>query len=173
MTQKSNIRLLLGAVLLSWTLASAAWGQDSIKIAVVDLDRVVAMSQRGEALRDQLRQFEEQAQADIQAKTDSANAVRQQANADMTESQLADLQTQYEDKLIEIRRFREEKQREGQKMQADGLKEIEAALKPVMEAIRDEGAYDLIINKMPGLVLMANEAVDISAMVLERLNANG
>ena len=42
-----------------------------------------------------------------------------------------------------------------------------------MEKVRDEGGYDLILNHTPGLVLMANEKVDISRMVLERLNAGG
>ena len=94
----------------------------------------------------------------------------QEKLAEMQEK-LAELQKQWEDAQIGIRRYRDDKQREGQKIQAEGLREIEKQLQPVFEKIRDESGYDLILNNVPGVVVMANEKVDITAMVVERFNA--
>jgi Skp family chaperone for outer membrane proteins len=169
--------LLAGAVVLT-SLALPVVAQDAaadgpIKIAVVDLERVVALSSYGKALQDKLRAFEEQVKAENTALAEAAKAIQEQAAAgaqSLSEEKLAELQKAYEDKAIEIRRFRDDKQREGQKLQQEGLKEIEVALEPVFKAVRDEGGYDLILNNTPGLVVMANERVDITQMIIDRLN---
>ncbi len=70
-----------------------------------------------------------------------------------------------------MRRFRDDKQREGQKMQEESLREIERMLEPVFEQARQEMGLDLILNNVPGVVLMAGERVDITAMMIERFNA--
>ena len=72
-----------------------------------------------------------------------------------------------------MRRLQEAKQREGQKLQNDGLKAIEVKLEPVFKQIKDEGSYDLILNNAPGVVIMASDKVDITAKVIEMLNAGG
>ena len=76
-------------------------------------------------------------------------------------------------KQIELRRLQETKQREGQQLRTEGLKAIEVKLEPVFKQIRDEGNYDLIINNVPGVVLMVNDKIDLSAKVLDLLNASG
>jgi Skp family chaperone for outer membrane proteins len=56
-------------------------------------------------------------------------------------------------------------------MQNEGLAEIEKLLGPVFEKVRAEGNYDLILNRVPGLVVMANPRIDITQQVIERLEA--
>ena len=85
---------------------------------------------------------------------------------------LAELNKQLEDATIDIRRYRDDKEREGQKMQADGLKEIEKQLEPIFEEVRNEGGYDLILNNVPGVVVMVGERAEITQKVLDKLNAN-
>ena len=50
--------------------------------------------------------------------------------------------------------------------------DIEKQLQPVFEKIRDEGAYDLILNNTPGVVVMAGPRVDITQNVIARLAGN-
>ncbi len=171
--------LITGASLLisGFLATSSAFAQDKpVNIVVVDLERVVAQSTAGQQLQAQLGQFQQDVQTEGKAKADAAQEIRQKisdgANS-LSEDKLAELQKQYEDATIAIRRFQDDKQREGQKMQGEGLREIEKQLQPVFEAIRDEGGYDLIINNVPGVVVMANERVDITQLVIDRLNATG
>ena len=168
--------LVTGAIFLisGLTAAPAAFAQDSpIKIVVVDLERVVAGSTAGQQLQGRLAQFQQEVQNEGKQKTDAAQEIRKKiadgANS-LSEEKLAQLQKDYEDATIDIRRFQDDKQREGQKMQGEGLREIEKQLQPVFEKIRDEGGYDLIINNVPGVVVMANEKVDITQLVIQRLN---
>ena len=169
-----------GALTLFLTLAAListlpAGAQDApVRIAVVNLDFIVAQSPGGRDLQARLEQF----QRDVQAQADVINAAALDIRQRMTdgvntlsEEKLAELQKQLEDKQIELRRFRDDKQREGQKMQNEGLQQIERQLEPVFEKIRDEGGYDLILNNVPGVVVMAGPRVDITQKVVEALVA--
>ena len=177
MPSRAHIRVSLlttCAVLLTCgILVAPADAQEPVNIVVVDLERVVAQSAAGRALQDQLNVFQEQVKAEGEQKAEAARAIRQRiadgANT-LTEDKLTQLQKDYEDATIDIRRFQDDKTREGQKMQAEGLREIERQLQPVFEKIRDEGGYDLILNNTAGVVVMANEKVDITDKVIEALN---
>ncbi len=174
-----NVRaglVIAGALILfGGSLAVPADAQAPIKIVVVDLERVVAQSAAGQALQAQLAKFQETVKAEGEAKAAAAREIRQRiadgANS-LSEDKLNQLQKDYEDASIDIRRFQDDKQREGQKLQGEGLREIEKQLQPVFESIRDEGGYDLILNNVAGVVVMANEKVDITPLVVERLNAS-
>ena len=177
----TNLRVGVLAFLLATVLAAGINGlaaaqdattADGLKIAVVDLDRVVALSPAGKALQAKLEAFQQEAQTQGDAMQTAARDLRQRI-ADgvnsLTEEKLAELQKEYEDKMIEIRRFRDDKQREGQKMQNEGLQQIEKELEPVFEKIRDDNGYDLILNRVPGVVVMAGPRIDITQAVIRAL----
>lgn len=169
--------LFLTSLCLSGGLTAAASAQDGpIKIAVVDLDRVIAQSKAGKELQGKLEKFQTDIKAQGEAMNEEARQLRQRMTDgvnSLSEDKLAELQKQYEDKQIAMRRFRDDKQREGQKMQEEGLREIEKQLQPVFQKVRDEGGYDLIFNYVPGVVVMASERIDITQKVVDTLNAMG
>lgn len=145
-----------------------------IRVAVVDVEAVVAQSKQGQDLQARLESFQQQVQQEMSTLNQQANDLRQRlaegANS-LSESRLAELNKEYEDATIALRRFRDDKQREGQKLQEESLREIERMLEPVFEQVKDEMGFDLILNNVPGVVLMAGERVDITTMMIERFNA--
>ena len=162
-------------VFVSLAVVPTAVGQDNpINIVVVDLERVVGLSAAGQTLQGKLAKFQQDTKTEGDQMANDARDIRQRI-ADgvnsLSEDKLAELQKEYEDATIAIRRFQDDKQREGQKMQSEGLREIEKQLQPVFEQIRAEGGYDLILNNTAGVVVMANEKVDITPLVVEKLNA--
>lgn len=172
---RSGLAILTAAAVLAVALVTVAPSvaqEGPLNIAVVDLDIVVARSPAGQQLQAQLEAFQTQAQTEAEAMSNAARDIRQRI-ADgvnsLSEEKLSELQKQYEDKQIEIRRFRDDKQREGQKIQNEGLQQIEKQLEPIFEKIRDDNGYDLILNRVPGVVVMAGERVDITQMVIETL----
>ncbi len=176
---KSLVRAALAAALV--LSAGAAVAQEApaaqdrpVRVAVVDLDLLVARSTAGQELRNKLAEFEKQAKAEGEKLAAEARDIRQLiadgANS-LSEDRLAELQKDYEDKTIAIRRFQDDKQRQGQKMQDEGLKKIETDLRPIFDLVQEEGDYDLILNRVPGVVVMASERVDITARVLELYDA--
>jgi outer membrane protein len=166
---------LLGVTFL--VAATAAPAQEApLKIAIVDLERVVTQSAQGQALQKKLEQFKAETQALLDARAAEGQALRKQitdgANS-LSETRLGELQKQMEDLQITIRRLQDDKQREGQKMQNDGLRQIEIAIEPVIRQLRDEHDLDLILNNVPGVVVMAGPRLDITQEVVDRLAAAG
>ncbi len=179
MWRRNSGRTLLCALAVSLAAipfaASLAAQDGGVKIAVVDLETVVMLSQSGKDLQAKLQKFQGEVQTEGETMAGNARELRQRiadgANS-LSEDKLADLQKSYEDATIAIRRFQDDKQREGEKMYNEGLQEIERRLQPVFEAVRDEGNYDLILNNAAGVVVMASEKVDITQLVVERLNVS-
>jgi len=171
----SNLAVAVGAFALITGLivAPAAFAQGQYKIGIVNLDQVLVESEVGKALQTRLDQFTTGVQSEGEVKTAAALELRQRiadgANT-LAEDKLAELQQEYEAAATEVGRFRDDKQREGQKLQQEGLAAIEQQLQPVFESIRDEGGYDLILNFAPGVVVMTSERIDITSLVVERLN---
>lgn len=169
------LRKPLLTLALTCLFAVPAMAQDSpIKIAVVDLDVVVAQSPAGKELNAKLEKFQLQVQAEIDTMTNRAKELRQRL-ADgvnsLTEDKLAELQKQFEDEGIKMKRLKDDKTREGQKMQNEGLRDIEKQLEPIFKQVRDEGGFDIILNRVPGVVVMASERVDLTQKVIDKLNA--
>lgn len=170
----------LGAALIGLALlltGPALFAQETpLKIAVVDLELIVARSQAGQDLAGKLKSLQETAGAEMEGMQKAAVELRQRiadgANS-LSDDKLADMQKEYEDKMIEIRRFTDDKQREGQKMQQEGLAAIEKQLEPVFEKVRTDNGYDLILNRVPGVVVMAGERIDITKQVIDVLNSSG
>ncbi len=161
-------------MLLLMAANSTALAHDGLKIGIVDLDRIVANSPAGKALQARLERFQQSARSEIEQKTEIAREIRQRLAEGvntLSDEQLQELQKAYEDAQIDIRRLRDDKQREGQKMQAEVLQEIERALEPIFETVRDTGGYDLILNHAPGIVVMAGPKADITQQIIETMNA--
>ena len=173
--QRHTLRLGLALLTLALLSAGPALGQEApIKIAVVNLDYIVAQSSAGKALQTKLTNFEKEVRAQVESRTQSARDLRQRlidGSNTLSEEKLAEMQKQLEDATIEIRRYRDDKEREGQKMQQEGLQEIEKQLEPVFEQVRETGGYDLILNNVPGVVVMAGPRADITQKVLDAMNA--
>lgn len=166
--------LTFGCLALALGTGSAVAQETTLKIGVVNLDYIVANSPAGKSLQGQLETFQQDAAGQIEALTGEMQALRQRI-ADgvnsLSDDKLAEMQKEFEDKGIALRRLRDDKQREGQKMQSEGLQEIEKQLEPVFTAVRDEGGYDLILNNVPGVVVMIGPAVDITQKVLDKMGA--
>jgi len=147
---------------------------DEVKIAVVNLDYIVANSPEGKSLQAKLENFQQLIQAEVEVKRKDVNSLRQRmvdGSNSLSQEQLNALQKQYEDIQISIKRYMDDKQREGQKMQNDGLKIIEASLEPVFNKIKSDNNYDLILNNVSGVVIMASDKVDITDTVIQILNS--
>jgi outer membrane protein len=169
-----NLRIALLGVATLIVAGGAVAQQAPLRIAVVDLDRLVAQSVVGRQLQGELEEFQKAVQTEGKELADKARATQKLitdgANS-LSQDRLEELQQQYEDESIEVRRFTEKKQREGAKMRDDGLKEIEEKLQPVLDKVQTAGNYDLILNRALGVVVMASDRVDITDQVIEEFDA--
>ncbi len=166
------LRLVPLAVALGLAAVPAA-GQ-GLKIAVVDIDRVALESPAGKALQSRLETFSKEVQKQLQEQQTAAEEIRRKAvqgTSSLSQERLAELEEEYENAVLATRRFQQDKQREADKMRQEGLKKIEEELRPIFEKLRDAEGYDLILNNVPGVVVIATPKADITPTVIERLKA--
>ena len=164
-----NVRIAALGLALLMLAGAAAAQQATIRIAVIDLDRLVAQSVAGRSLQAELEAFQAAVQGEGKELADRARAteklIADGANS-LSQEKLEELRDQYEDEALQVRRYSERKQREGAKMRDDGLKAIEDKLQPVLDSIQATGNYDLILNRALGVVVMASDRVDITEQVI-------
>lgn len=162
--------LALPALLLAGAAVAPAQ-EAATKIAVVDIERVVTGSSAGAELQRRLDDFRVAVEAELKGKADELDALRKRAEAAASPTEGDRLTRQLEQGVIEFDRLKADKQREGQKIQKDGLARIEKALAPIFRQVRDEQGYDLILALTPGVILMTSKRIDITQLVIDRYNA--
>ena len=162
--------LVLPALLLS-SVSPAPAQEPPIKIAVVDIQKIVNDSDAGKQLQTDLDAFRRAVEQELKAKATEVNDLQERAKASSDPAEVTRLSKEYEQGLIDFKRLQDDKQREGQKKQKDGLAAIEKALGPVFSQVRAEQDLDLILARTPGVTLLFSDRVDITELILDRYNA--
>lgn len=167
----------IALVVLAAMSSGEALAQDDrpFTIAVVDLDAVVANSPAGRALEQDIEAFQRSVQAEVDRRRDEARSLQQEVNegaGSMTPARQTELRQRFEQIMTDVRRYTDDQQREGQRRQNEGLRAIEQQLEPVFEQLQADMGYDVILNRVPGVVVMAAERADITDEVIRRLEAS-
>jgi outer membrane protein len=176
-TVRSFASLLLGAwIAMSAGPISAQSGGASnpTSVGVIDVQRLVLESAKGQAVLERLRNLTEQKQAEadaIQQEVRDLQAKVQAGRASLSEERLAEVEKELEDKIIEYQRFEDDAERQMQEEQAGAFAEIEDEMMPIISQAGAELQYTLIFNKFSSGLLYAKEEVDITDLILERYNA--
>ncbi|MBV6429441.1 MAG: hypothetical protein KIPDCIKN_03999 [Haliscomenobacter sp.] len=127
------------------------------KVNALDLkskDAEAALQARGRALEREFLQAQQKVQQGLLA----PNQVQQEEQRLMQKQQSL---------VAEQEKVGKQLMDERQKL----LTELEKQVKDILEAVRKEKGYDYILNYGPGTgVLMVNDSLDITPLVLERLN---
>lgn len=145
-----------------------------MNIAVVNLDSAMAQSVQGRELMQQLTTFQRETQDRIRSFSDDLQQLRRQITqgaATLSTEQLRSLQQDFESKRIKLQEFQQDKQAEGEQMHHAGLEVIQRKLGPVLEALRNESEYDLIIDAKSVLVMA--DWVDITKSAAMGLSQAG
>jgi outer membrane protein len=144
--------------------------QASSRIAVVDLERVIVSSKEGKALQTRLETFQQEVEAELTARGQALNAMRERFSA-ASGTERNELQARFEEARAAAARYQDEKQRESQRIQNEALKPVQDALGPLLNAIREERGLDVILNQSAPAVLVVNPQIDITQTVIDRLAA--
>lgn len=166
-----SLRSFAPIVLAALAIADVAVAEN--KIAVIDSDRVVAESVKGQEAIAGLRKLEEQKRNELMALqkeiADLRKRIEDGAQA-LAADRLRELTKEAEDKVISLNRKRDDAQREFEAAQGEAFKGIEEEIIGVIDAVGREGGYTLIFNKFRSGLVYASETVDITEQVLTRYN---
>ena len=169
--------LLLGAGAIHAQGAPAAAAPrplGAIKIAVIDTAQILKESQAGKRALAELKKVQDQKGGelerqqkeirDLQAKIDDGRL-------SLAQDKLADMEKQLEDKVIAVRRMQDDANRELTKKKDDILGSVDQRVMPVINQVGKELGYTLIFRKFESGLIYADEAVDITPIIIQRLDA--
>lgn len=146
---------------------------DGVKVAVIDVERILIESERGKAALSEIEALRAQKQEEGTARQQEIADLRQrlsEGRLSLSEDKLAELRKEAEDKVIALQRFQDDANRELGKKRDEVLKTIEDSVFPVINELGKEGGYTLVFNKFSSGLVYADEAVDITSQVIERYN---
>lgn len=171
-TVSRSIGTLTLALLGTVGLAGAAAAQ-TVKIGVIDSDRVVAESAKGQEAIAKLKKLEEEKRVELQGLQQEIVDLRKRMEdgaQSLAAERLKELQKQAEDKVIALRRKQDDAQREFEAAQAEAFKGVEEQIIKVINQIGAENGYTMIFNKFRSGLVYATDTIDITDQVITRFN---
>jgi|SRR6185295_10745567 len=154
--------------------AAAPAAAGSLKIAVIDTEKILLSSQAGKKALADLKKLQEQREGELRAKAQELKDLQtkiSEGRLSLAQDKLADLSKQYEEKEISVRRQQDDATRELNKKRDEMLAQIDDRVMPVINQIGKELGYTLIFRKFESGLIYADEAIDITGVVIQRLDA--
>ena len=166
------LALALVAPAVAQQAAPAAAG--AIKIAVIDTEKILLSSQAGKKALADLKKLQEAKETELRAKAQELKDLQtkiSEGRLSLAQDKLADLTKQYEEKEISIRRAQDDAQRELGKKRDEMLAGIDSRVMPVINQAGKDLGYTLIFRKFESGLIYADEAIDITNVIIQRLDA--
>jgi outer membrane protein len=143
------------------------------RVAVIDVQRVLANSAAGKVASDKLKKMQDDRVARAKAMDDEIQKLDSDINTkklSLSEDKLTEMQKQLSDKKIAAQRFAQDAEREMGEARDRELMALENKIKPVIDQIGKEQGLAAIFNKFESGLVYASEAIDITDTVIKRFN---
>lgn len=155
------------------TAPGAAAASGTVRMAVIDVERLVRDSALGKEAFARLKRINDGKKGEAEKLAKEIREMEQKL-ADQGQS-LADdkreaLQKQYQEKAMSFKRFNEDATRELDQQQKKELAELERRVMPVIAQVGREKGYTMIFNKFQSGLVFADDAADVTDEVLRRFN---
>ncbi|HEX9944985.1 MAG TPA: OmpH family outer membrane protein [Thermoanaerobaculia bacterium] len=177
----NHLTRLAAAGLLTFALAAPAVAQQAapapagpVKIAVIDTEKILLSSQAGKKALADLKKLQEQKENELRAKAQELKDLQSkitEGRLSLAQDKLADLSKQYEEKEIALRRQQDDATRELNKKRDEMLASIDQRVMPVINQAGKDLGYTLIFRKFESGLIYADDAVDITNVIIQRLDA--
>lgn len=174
---RSLTRTTLGlAVALAVAAPFAATAQapaGGLKIAVIDTEKILTTSQMGKKVLADLKKLQEQKEGEVRAKQQEIKDMQTKLNdgrLSLSQDKISDMEKQLEDKVIALRRFQDDAARDLNKKRDEVLAQVDDKVMPVINQAGKELGYTLIFRKFESGLIYADDAVDITNSIIQRLD---
>ena len=144
-----------------------------IKIAVIDTERILLTSNTGKKALADLKKLQETKEGEARTKQQEIKDLQAKltdGRLSLAQDKLGEMEKQLEEKLVALRRFQEDANAELGKKRDQVLASIDQKVMPVINQVGKELGYTLIFRKFESGLIYADEAVDITAAIIQRLD---
>ena len=153
--------------------AAAPAAAGPIKIAVIDTEKILLSSNAGKKAVADLKKLQDQREKELGTRAQELKDLQAKINdgrLSLAQDKLADLSKQYEEKEIALRRAQDDATRELTKKRDEMLAQIDDRVMPVINQVGKELGYTLIFRKFESGLIYADDAIDITNVVIQRLD---
>jgi outer membrane protein len=145
-----------------------------LRIAVIDTEKILLSSVAGKKAVADLKKLQDQREKELVAKAAELKDLQTKMNdgrLSLAQDKLADLSKQYEEKEIGLKRAQDDATRELNKKRDDMLAQIDERVMPVINQVGKELGYTMIFRKFESGLIYADDTVDITNVVIQRLDS--
>ena len=164
---------VLAGALAAATASAQTAAAPSVRIAVIDVERLVRDSALGKEAFNRVKKVndDKKAEADRLQKDlrDLEQKLADQGQA-LSDDKREQLQKTYQEKAIDFKSFQEKATRDLDQAQKKELADLERRVFPIITQLGKERGYTLIFNKFQSGLVFADDAADITDDVLKRFN---
>lgn len=172
-------RLLAITAALVWVFSSGntpAMAQATpTRIGVVDTEKVLTQSTAGKGALAQLKKLQEgleQKGNQMVTEVKQLQAELQNGPASMSQSKLAEMTKQLDDKKAALQGYQEKAQKELAKARDQTLGELDKKITPVISAVGKEMGLAAVFRKFESGLLYADDSIDITDKVIARVDGS-
>ncbi|MFQ5742765.1 MAG: OmpH family outer membrane protein [Acidobacteriota bacterium] len=140
---------------------------------MINGDRVIAESNIGKTVSDQAQQKTDDWQARIDAKQvelDTMVRQRQEQALTLNQEALARMNSDIEERQVELQRMRDDAQRELQRLAQQLQAQVNGKLVPAVERLAQEDGYDLILDSRMTGILYFGSKIDVTERFIGLVN---
>lgn len=143
------------------------------RIAVINVQRVLAESESGKAALEKLRKMQEERTAKLKKMDDEIRALDtelSQKRMSLAADRIAEMQKQISDRRILLQRAGQDAERELSEARDRELQAMEAQIMPLIDELGKEMGFAAIFNKFESGLVYASPAIEITDTVIKRYN---
>jgi outer membrane protein len=167
-------RSFLAIPALAWAVTAAAVEAQTLKIGYINSQQILASSPDAAAAEQAFNQEMQRFQTEVQQLEEEITGMQQRLQQQQLtlspearanrEQQIQAKVTEYQTRTTELQQMAEQRQREL-------VQPVMDRITVVIEALREEGQYSLILDVAAGSIISADSTLDLTPEVIRRLGA--
>lgn len=143
--------------------------QAPMKIGVLDLQGVMENSLQGKRFQAEMEKLTAAKQQEISSREQRIQSIQRELDAGasvLSDQAKREKQDEAERLIIELRRFRDDAERELESRYRRMLADVEEKILPIITAFGEENNYTLILARMQSGLVYASRTTDVTPMIV-------
>jgi len=162
---------MLMVVVALLAVTTVAWAET--KIGVVDVQRVIDDSEKGQQARELLKQKFEHEKTALEKEGKEIALLKEdfdKQSAVLAPEKRAEREQELRQRIKDFNRLKKDKQDSFNAQQMEVLRQVMAKVMEVVQTVAKENGYTAVLDATNGPVLYAGEGVDITDLIIQRFN---
>jgi len=160
------------AILVTMLFAGAAIAQ-GIRIAVVDVNKVLNESEEGKTAKKKMEERYKELKKTIDAKQEEAKKLKEELDKEKvmlaSREKLKEKEDALQAKVLELRKLTQESEHEMQGRQGELTREILKRIEAQIDTVVKAEKYDLVLERSAGVIHVV-DSMDITPRILAMMN---